>query len=52
MKSRYIVVETDRLNLFQNVLSKTFQIIYDTPIKDEKWKLVGNEENNIPFPLH
>ena len=26
---------TDRRNRFQNVLSKTFQMIYDTPIKAE-----------------
>ena len=30
-----IVVQTDRRNLFRNVLSKTFQMIYDTPIKAE-----------------
>ena len=37
----------DRQNQFGNVLSKTFRMIYDTPIKAEK--LVGDEEN-IPPP--
>ena len=30
-----IVVQTDRRNLFRNVLSKTFRMIYDTPTKAE-----------------
>ena len=45
-----IVVQTDRQNLFLNVLSKTFRMIYDTSTKAEK--LVGDEENIIPPPLH
>ena len=30
------MVQTDRLNRLQNVHSKTFQMIYDTPIKAGK----------------
>ena len=32
-----IVVQTDRRNRFRNVLSKTFRMIYDTPIKAENY---------------
>ena len=37
MKSRYWFEDrgTDRLNRFRNVLSKTIQMIYDTPNKAE-----------------
>ena len=37
MKSSYSFEDrgTDRQNKFRNVLSKTFQMIYDTPIKAE-----------------
>ena len=39
MKSRYWFEDcgTDRRNRFQNVLSKTFQMIYDTPNIDENF---------------
>ena len=43
------MVQTDR-NRFLNTLSKTFQKIYDTPTKSGK--LVDDEENNIPLPVH
>ena len=38
MKSRYSIEDcgTDGQNRFWNVLSKTFQMIYDTPTKAEK----------------
>ena len=42
---------TDRRNLFRNVLSKTFRMIYDKPTY-QSWKLIGDEENNIPPPVH
>ena len=37
MKSRYLFEDsgTDRRNRFNNLISKTFQMIYDTPIKAE-----------------
>ena len=51
MKSRYSFEDrgtgTDRRNRFRNVLSKTFQIIYDTPIKAEKY-LATRKTINLP----
>ena len=55
MKSHYIrlniVVQTDGRNRFRNVgtvkdLSNDIWHFY------QSWKLVGDEENNIPPPLH
>ena len=49
MKSSYSFENfgTDGRNGFQNVLSKTFQMIWHAY---QSWKLIGDEEKNIATP--